>query len=162
VNRAGKFHSMTEGLPSTAVDLARQYLDALQRRDPDAMGSLMAPDFVLEVPLHESGDNDPNRMRAWHGRDEAVANYKRAFAELTTVLLRELVLYPTDDPTVAFGEAFGEMRTTMGRPYKNRYAFRFDLEGGKVRRLREYCNPVTSAISFDRPLPSTGSESPRL
>jgi ketosteroid isomerase-like protein len=153
---------MTEGHPVSAIDVARQYLDALQRRDPDAIGAHMTPDFVLEVPLHESGDNDPNRIRAWHGREEALANYQRAFAELTTTLLSGLVLYPTADPNVVFGEAFGDMQTVTGRPYKNRYAFRFDVEGGKVRRLREYCNPVTSAISFDRPLPPTASESPRL
>ena len=42
---------------------------------------------------------------------------------------------------------------TNGRPYDNRYVFRFDAEGGKLKRIREYANPVTAAVAFGIPLP---------
>jgi ketosteroid isomerase-like protein len=40
------------------------------------------------------------------------------------------------------------MEMSNGRPYKNRYIFRFDVENGKIKRIREYCNPVTGALAF--------------
>ncbi len=45
------------------------------------------------------------------------------------------------------------MKMANGRPYENRYVFRFDVENGKIRRIREYLNPVTSAVAFGLPLP---------
>ena len=45
------------------------------------------------------------------------------------------------------------MKMATGLPYENRYVFRFDAEDGKITRIREYLNPVTSAIAFGIPLP---------
>ena len=44
------------------------------------------------------------------------------------------------------------MPMVNGRPYNNRYVFRSGLRDGKTQRIREYCNPVTSAMSFGIPL----------
>ena len=32
-------------------------------------------------------------------------------------------------------------------------AFRFDVKGGKIKRIREYLNPITAALAMRRPLP---------
>ena len=65
----------------------------------------------------------------------------------------QLELHERADGTAAFAEAAGDMRCATGRPYKNRYVFRFDVEGGRIRRIREYVNPLTSAVAFGRPFP---------
>ena len=49
------------------------------------------------------------------------------------------------------------MKMANGRPYANRYVFRFDVEGGKIKRIREYANPITAAIAFGIPLPRQAS-----
>ncbi len=57
------------------------------------------------------------------------------------------------DRNVAFAEGLGVMTMANGNPYLNRYVFRFDVEGGKIKRIREYLNPITSALAFGVPLP---------
>jgi ketosteroid isomerase-like protein len=66
-----------------------------------------------------------------------------------------VVISPTIDPNVVFAGALGAMAMVNGRPHNNRYVFRFDLRDGKIPRIREYCNPVTSAVSFGIPLPTS-------
>ena len=61
--------------------------------------------------------------------------------------------HPWGNRNVVFAEAMGDMEMASGKPYRNMYVFRFDLEGNKIKKLIEYRNPVTAAIAFDRPLP---------
>ncbi len=50
------------------------------------------------------------------------------------------------------------MMMANGRPYRNRYIFRFETKNGKITRIREYTNPVTSAIAFGLPLPQSSDD----
>ena len=67
----------------------------------------------------------------------------------------ECAVTPGKDPDVAFAYGLGVMTMANGRPYRNRYVFRFETAGGKIRRIREYANAVTSAIAFGLPLPQS-------
>jgi hypothetical protein len=64
-----------------------------------------------------------------------------------------------DYHSVAFLECRGVMRMANGNPYCNQYVFRFDvdLDSGKIKRAREYVNPVTFAVAMHQPLPDTSS-----
>lgn len=57
------------------------------------------------------------------------------------------------DPGIAFAEGLGVMMLANGNPCRNRNLFRFDTENGKIKRIREYLNPITAALSFGIPLP---------
>jgi ketosteroid isomerase-like protein len=133
-------------------DVARAYFSALERKDLEGLLAILTPDSVLEMPFDVSGTNVPRRL--WHGIDGAAAHYGQAFTDVASIIFTGVDIRPTSDPDVVFAEASGDMAMVNGRPYNNRYVFRFDLRDGKIRRIREYGNPVTSAISFGLPLPT--------
>jgi len=141
---------MTTGEPR-AVDLGRAYLEALQAKDRDAILALLADDFALEVPCNISGSNDLSD--SWHGLEAARANYDKTFKTIDVLVYTDLEYTQGENPDVAFAEGLGVMTMFNGNPYRNRYVFRFDTAGGKIRRIREYLNPITSALAFGVPLP---------
>lgn len=140
--------------PLSSVQVVHDYLAALQRKDLPALLSLLDADFVFEVPFTASGDNDPAAAdsRTQRGLTDAAANFRRAFGEIETLVFSDIEVIPSSNPEVVFAEAVGDMRMANAQPYRNRYVFRFDLERGKIRRVREYLNPVTSARAFGRPI----------
>jgi ketosteroid isomerase-like protein len=141
---------------SPAERLAKAYLVALQAHDKPGMLSILADDFVLEVPMNVSGTNDLSD--SWRGMDAASANFDIAFTVIELTRLTDLEITPGQNENVAFAEARGEMRMANGRPYRNRYVFRFDVADGKIKRVREYANPITAAIAFGIPLPQSSSD----
>jgi ketosteroid isomerase-like protein len=143
----------------TAANLADAYLTALQAKDMDAMLALLAPDFTLEIPCNLSGSNDLSD--SWRGIENAEPNYAQAFQMIEVLQYAEVEITQAADPSIAFLEGRGVMRMANGNPYENRYVFRFDvdLESGRIRRAREYVNPVTFAIAMHQPLPDTAPPS---
>ena len=141
---------------STAEELGREYLRALQAKDKQAIFAIIADDFILEVPLNVSGTNDFSD--SWRGLEAANANYDTTFRIIEDLVYVELEFTPGRDPNVAFAEGLGVMTMANGRPYRNRYIFRFEARDGKLSRIREYTNPVTSAVAFGLPLPQASDD----
>jgi ketosteroid isomerase-like protein len=141
----------------TAAELADAYLTALQAKDMEAMLALLAPEFTLEIPCNLSGSNDLSD--SWRGFENAEPNYAQAFRMIEVLKYADVEITQAADPGVAFLEGRGVMRMANGNPYNNRYVFRFDvdLESGKIRRAREYVNPVTFAVAMHQPLPDTAA-----
>jgi ketosteroid isomerase-like protein len=139
-----------QSTPSTA--LAREFLACMERKDKEGMLALLADDSVMECVLGLDGDNAPRTF--WDSLTSAEDHYTRAFDAVESIELTEVVINQALDPTLVFVEALGSMTMSNGRPYDNRYVFRFELRDGKIARLREYCNPVTAAISFERAMPN--------
>jgi ketosteroid isomerase-like protein len=142
----------------TAAELADAYLTALQAKDMDAMLSLLAPDFTLEIPCNMSGTND--KSDSWRGFENAEPNYAQAFQMIELLKYVDVEINQAADPSVAFLEGRGAMRMANGNPYDNMYVFRFDvdLESGKIKRAREDVNPITFAIAMHQPLPDTAAK----
>jgi ketosteroid isomerase-like protein len=137
----------------SAEDLGRAYLVALQAKDKAAILSIVTDDFVLEVPMNTSGSNDLSD--SWVGLEAASAGWDMAFSTIEDLVYGELEFTQGQDRNVAFAEGRGVMRMANGRPYQNVYVFRFDVTDGRIRRIREYANPVTAAVSFGMPLPQS-------
>jgi ketosteroid isomerase-like protein len=135
----------------SAVELAEAYLDALQAKDRDRILALLAEDFALEVPCNVSGTNDFSD--SWYGLEDAATNYDATFRKIEVLQYADLEFTPGRDDRIAFAEGRGVMRMASGRPYCNIYIFRFDVEHGKIRRIREYANPITAALAMEFPLP---------
>ena len=131
--------------------LARTYLVELQAKNKQGILDIIADDFSLTAPLNIPGTND--LTETWSGRDGAHVLYDMSFATIDVIHYIDLEFTPAKDPNVAFAEGIGVMTMTNGRPYQNRYIFRFDTAGGKIKRIWEYTNPVTSAVAFGLPLP---------
>ena len=144
------------GSTPTAAELGREYLRALAAHDKAGIMALLADDFALEVPCDVAGNND--KSDSWYGLEAADANYDMAFKIIADTTYVDFEVTPGKDDNVAFIETMGAMTMANGRPYKNRYVFRFDARDGKLFRIREYCNPVTSAIAFGLPLPQSSDD----
>jgi ketosteroid isomerase-like protein len=138
-------------MANPAAELAEAYLVALQAKDKEAILAIVTDDFELEVPCNVSGTNDFSD--SWRGLEAAKAGWDSAFREIELLRYTDLEFTGGEDGKVAFAEGLGVMKMANGRPYDNRYVFRFDVENGKIRRIREYLNPVTSAVAFGIPLP---------
>jgi ketosteroid isomerase-like protein len=139
--------------PTAAEALAHAYLLALQTKDKPAILAMITDDFALEVPLNVSGTNDLSD--SWYGLEGANRNYDLAFRMIEDLVYTDIEVTPGQDPNIAFAEGLGVMRMANGRPYGNRYIFRFDVEGGRIKRIREYTSPVTAALAFGLPLPQS-------
>ncbi len=137
----------------TAAELGREYLRCLAIKDKAGIMALLADGFALEVPLNVSGSNDLSD--SWYGLEAADRNYDEAFRIIADTTYTDFEVVPGKDDNVAFIETLGVMTMANGRPYRNRYVFRFDARDGKLVRIREYCNPVTSAVAFGLPLPQS-------
>ena len=146
---------MTVTSDHPAARLADAYLTALQAKDMDAMLALLADDFTLEIPCNMSGTNDLSD--SWRGIENAKPNYAQAFEMIEVLKYADVEITPAADPSIAFLEGRGVMKMANGNPYPNRYVFRFDVDvqSGKIKRAREYVNPVTFAIAMHQPLPAT-------
>lgn len=140
-------------MTATAAELGREYLRCLATKDKPGILALLSEGFALEVPLNVPGSNDLSD--SWYGLEAADRNYDEAFRIIADTTYTDFEVTPGKDDNVAFIETLGVMTMANGRPYRNRYVFRFDAKDGKLFRIREYCNPVTSAIAFGMPLPDT-------
>jgi ketosteroid isomerase-like protein len=139
-------------MANPAAELAEAYLVALQAKDKEGILAIVTDDFELEVPCNVSGTNDFSD--SWRGLEAAKAGWDSAFREIEELQYTDLEFTGGENGKVAFAEGLGVMKMANGRPYENRYVFRFDVENGKIRRIREYLNPVTSAVAFGIPLPN--------
>ena len=146
---------MTATSNRSAVDLARAYLEALQAKNKQDILSILSEDFALEIPCNISGTNDFSD--SWRGLDTADANYEATFKMIDILKYADVEYTQGADCNIAFAEGLGVMRMANGRPYRNRYVFRFDTEGGKIKRIREYVNPITFAVAMRLPLPQADS-----
>jgi ketosteroid isomerase-like protein len=137
---------------ASSEDIALAYIERLQAKDKAGILAILADDFVLEVPNTVSGTNDPAEIRQAVGLDGAANMLDMAFVTIETIKYVDIDVNPSTDPRVVFVETLGVMQMFNGRPYNNRYVFRFDVVDGKIQRIREYLNPITGAISFEIPL----------
>ncbi len=137
-------------------NLVRTYLEALLRQDVEALCALVTDHFVLACPFGLNGGNAPEDALAWRGIDDYRDHYCADFRKTITVQrLTDIVIRRVVDSDMIYAEAFGDMIWANGRPYKNRYVFRFDFRNGKICELLEFCNPITGAIAAGLPLPVT-------
>ena len=142
---------MNTATERSAADLAQAYLTALQAKDKQAILSILADDFTLEIPCNLSGTNDLSD--SWSGLQVADAKYEATFRKIEVLKYVDLEFIQSVDRSIAFAEGLGVMKMANGNPYRNRYVFRFDVKGGKIKRIREYLTPITSAIAMGLPLP---------
>jgi ketosteroid isomerase-like protein len=136
-----RWFSVSSPLMENGSDLAREAMDRF--RQGMATGSwkpfieLLAPDFTMRVPVGELRGHNA-------GREEAVQHFSKLRLMRVRLSLGEPTTETTDGRTTIFElEVTG---TLYGRPYRNHLAFAFDVEGGKVRAMREYFGDLDSEI----------------
>jgi ketosteroid isomerase-like protein len=139
-----------------AEALINDWLTAQARKDRPALAAMIAEDAVFEYPFDRSGKTEAGSWRVFRGRDAVLKNYiDVAFARLNPIGWTEREITVSAKGKRVFVEALGDMAIN-GVPYRNRYVLRFDIKDDRIVHMKEYLNPVTSAIATGT---TTGAES---
>lgn len=141
------------GARELALNLLRLWHVGIEHHDFALLENLMHPDVVIELPFNESGKTEPGGYRIYEGV-QACVEFWRAAAQFEGEMrpFEDTDLTISPDGARVFLEARGDVTMRSGILYRNRYVLRLDIEDGKVRRYREYYNPITSAHAFGRPI----------
>lgn len=140
--------------PAVAAAAARapapveQFLDAMTAKDRDKVAGLLAADVRIEYPFDKSGCTADGCWRRFDGRDAVMAGYvDPAFKRIQRIGWIDRDVSVANDGQRVFVEALGDMQLADGTVYRNRYVLRFDIADGQIAGMKEYLNPVTSAIA---------------
>jgi ketosteroid isomerase-like protein len=138
---------------ASAKRALRRFFGAITRRDFDALCDTLTEDAIYEFPLSETGSSDTADCRRFTGRDAIVAFWQQTSAlGMRFGTPEDVALSILADGSRLFLEQRGNITLPSGFAYRNRYIFRYDFRDGRIAYVREYLNPVISAIAFDRPL----------
>jgi two-component system response regulator FixJ len=125
-----------------------QFLDAMTAKDRDKVAGLLATNVRIEYPFDRSGCTQDGCWRRFEGRDAALAGYvDPAFKRIQRIGWVDRDVSVADGGKRVFVEALGDMQLADGTVYKNRYVLRIDIADGRITGMKEYLNPVTSAIA---------------
>ena len=125
----------------------------IEAKDLAGLESLMHENIVIELPFSESGRTDPGHFRVVEGIPACIEFWRNAFkAEKEMHPFTDVELSVSPDGSRLFLEARGHVTMSSGVEYRNRYVIRADIEAGKIRYWREYCNPIQAAFAFGRPI----------
>jgi ketosteroid isomerase-like protein len=134
-----------------AKDAILRFFKAVAARDAAALAQSITDDAVYEIPFSESGSTEPGGFRRYVGAAEVVSFWMATTENGPKSLGAEDVeLSITADGSRVFIEQRGNMILRDGRPYRNKYVFRFSIRDGRVSQVREYFNPVIAAYAFKR------------
>lgn len=145
-----------EGIPLTDLQISsaervvqRFFLTALAK---DAAGTmaLYSDESVIEIPFTESGSTEEGAFRRYSGWRQIAAFTEQSHAAEGTMGAWDIELHSVEGGRIVFVESRGNIIMKSGHEYRNRYVFRFDVEGDIIVKLREYYNPVTSGLAFGR------------
>jgi len=133
-----------------ALSVAKQLINALEKRDSEGVIALLHDDIVLELPFPILAGENTTGTRRQAGT--AVHDYLRHSRELTAENSFTNVVWRITDDGLAMFQSDGVCTLSDGRPYLNHYLFLFEVRDGKVIRWVEYLNPVIAARAFGAPL----------
>jgi ketosteroid isomerase-like protein len=99
---------------------------------------LWADDGVLEFPYAPAG-----RRHAYRGKADILAYMKHATGRVAADTVERMRVSPMLDPGMAVVElSFKGRALASGAPYNQSIVLFFEVEDGKLRRYREYWNPL--------------------
>ena len=144
---------MTEKLPeahAAAIKIVEKWIHGDEKKDKDLKLEVVADNMVLEIPFNESGRTEEGHFRRYVGREEIINFIDTAFAAEKSVKAIDPEYVVSHDARTVFVEVRGQVEMVNGKDYRNRYVLRFDIENGKIVCLKEFYNPIVSAIAFGR------------
>jgi ketosteroid isomerase-like protein len=113
------------------------FLDAIVRKDVDAIVDIHTEDAILEFPFAPPGF--PPRVE---GRD-AIRVFEAPISEsVASSSFHDLTVRPLAEPDMAVAEYRGEVTLTNGRNYDNTYCLVVQFRDGLMHHVREYFNPL--------------------
>ena len=118
--------------------LMAEYQMLLAQRRFDEWIELWADDGVLEFPYAPAG-----RRRAYRGKADILAYMKHATGRVAADSVEHMQVFPMLDPDIAVVELAIKGRALANdAPYNQSFVIFFEARDGKLRRHREYWNPL--------------------
>lgn len=133
-----------------ALTLVKEWIRGDLEQDKAAKAAVIAENVILEIPFSESGRTDEGHFRRYTGRAEVLDFVDMAFAAEKNVEIVDPSYSVSADGRDVFVECHGNVEMVSGRIYRNRYVLRFKIADGQITLIREYYNPIVSAIAFQR------------
>ncbi len=120
------------------LKVLRDYQALLGQGRLDEWIDLWADDGVLEFPYAPAG-----RRRAYQGKADILAYMKQATGRFAVDSVEQMRISPMLDPDAAVVElSFKGRALANDAPYNQSLVIFFEVRGGKLRRHREYWNPL--------------------
>ena len=137
---------MDTDLRQTNMEIAKAYLEGINRWDFDGMRALMADDFTCDLPFAP-----PDMMRVRYEGPEALLDFQRSLTD--TIISENLQDMSFDTLRSNPGEVLATFRSEMemaGREerYENDYVARFSIRDGKITHFEEYFDAVRLVAGF--------------
>ncbi|GAB6898926.1 nuclear transport factor 2 family protein [Kineosporia succinea] len=136
---------------TTALDLAKTFVEALEMRDADLIAPHLADDVVEVIPYSNTGKTEP--WFVFNGKAEVVSYLNTIAGNFSRVSLLNQRYSVTDDGTAVFLQAEGDLvQAGSDAPYRNVYVFKFEIRDGQITHVDEYANPIAFAVLTGLPL----------
>jgi uncharacterized protein len=132
-------------LRQSNLKVVRDYVDAINAWDFDALRALADENIVFELPY--APDGFPGRIE---GRDN-VLDFQRAVTDLVDAEnLSELRLetYHSDPGQIVAEYRSDMVLKPMNTPYRNRYVGRFTVRNGKITYFAEFFDPIRLVVAM--------------
>ncbi|MCA1190205.1 MULTISPECIES: nuclear transport factor 2 family protein [unclassified Saccharopolyspora] len=147
----------------TALQIAQEFIRAVEAKDPDAVDRLLHPE-VRQLFMHTKATTTPDgvadliagRRRGrcvadMNGKADVAAYTRALFDKFTPLIWRDHEWTVTPDGAVFF-RGTGDMALTgNGKQYRNDYATRFDVVDGRIVLMAEYADALRYAGLLVRP-----------
>ncbi|WP_189221387.1 nuclear transport factor 2 family protein [Saccharothrix coeruleofusca] len=149
--------------PEAALGLARDFIDAIQAKDLDAVAATLATDarqLFMHSTATRSGEGVADiiagRRKGFcvadvKGKEEILAYTEALFAKFTPLLWRDHEWTVSASGEVFFSGKGDMVVARTGKPYRNSYLTRFDVHDGKIVRMAEYGDVLMYARLGVRP-----------
>ncbi|MCK1796583.1 nuclear transport factor 2 family protein [Streptomyces sp. XM4193] len=139
--------------PHAALDAAREFIHAVESKDLETADRLLAPEArQLFMQTHRAktaeGVEDiiAGRVKGFcvadiKGKKDVLGYTKALFDKFTPLRWRDQRWTAAEGGREAHFYGKGDMTVARtGKPYRNIYVIRFDIENGKIVRIAEYGN----------------------
>lgn len=148
----------------TALETAQEFIRAVEAKNFDAVEATLSHS-ARQLFMHSGrtttdagvADLIAGRAKGFcvadvDGPDEIMAYTEALFRKFTPLIWRDHAWTVAENASAVFFFGRGDMRlTSNGKPYRNSYVTRFDVENGRIVTMAEYANAFMYAGLHVRP-----------
>jgi uncharacterized protein len=148
---------VSDELRESNMKVVRDYVDAMNAWDFDALRALTDEKIVCELPYAPEGF--PERL---DGRDDLL-EFQRAvtgFLEAANLSDLRLETYHSDPGQIVAEYRSDTVLRPMNTPYRNRYVSRFTVRNGKITYLAEFFDPIRLVVAMGGSVDTQQPETP--
>jgi ketosteroid isomerase-like protein len=124
---------------ATNKALARRWVDAINSRDGEALRSILSDDF-----LYSGMGRTPKEMAVRWSKDQMLNSVMHLGVDHMKKPVVMTVVSAMGEGNWVTLEMEGQSETKDGRIYANAYCFLYEIEGDKIKAIRDYCCTETA------------------